>query len=405
MKIHLTTGVERNFGDELNAWLWPELFPALFDGAADGINFIGIGSILDRRLPASGLNVVLGTGTGYARPPDVQAAPARWRIYGVRGPLTARLMSLPDDAAISDPAILLARHPRWQARPTAGGGTLFVPHWKSVRFGQWPEACAMAGVEFVDPRADAKAVVHRIATARLVIAESMHAAIVADALRVPWIPIVLSREVAPFKWTDWAATVGVEYTPLRLAPSSPLEALRDKVLMHSSFAHIGAWHAQPWHEQPRRTGGPRELAWTREQLLGEHARATARSEQFWRRRASVLAEMVLKRLARLGPALRERFAPGVYPRFLEQAAEQLHQVLASPPRLSNDGAHERALQRCDDAVARLQADRRAGRLASRRAAALPPTPPMQPMPPAQPALGEAAVLPGRTPERLGAKLR
>jgi hypothetical protein len=374
MKIHQTQGVEHNFGDELNAWLWPELFPAVFggtaDGATDGVNFIGIGSLLDKRLPADGLNVVLGTGGGYASAPDVHATPAHWRIYGVRGPLTARLMSLPDAAVLTDPAILLARHPRWAAR-AAAGNVLFVPHWKSVRFGQWPAACAMAGVDFVDPRDDARAVIDRIAGARLVIAESMHAAIIADALRVPWIPIVLSREVAPFKWTDWASTVGVEYTPLLLAPSAPLEAMRDKVLQHSSFAHIGAYR-----DQARHAGGPRELAWTREQLLSDHARSASRSAQIWRRRGSVLAEAALKSLARMAPALREGLAPGTCRRYREQAAAQLRQVLDSPPRLSSDGAHQRALQRCEGAVDRLQVDCRAGRLAARTAAAHAPYAPL-----------------------------
>ncbi len=365
MKIHQTHGVEHNFGDELNAWLWPELFPRLFDGAADGVHFVGIGSILDERLPVGGLNVVLGTGTGYARAPDIQATPAHWRIYGVRGPLTAQLMSLPDAAVLTDPAILLARHPRWKARAAAAGNVLFVPHWKSVLFGQWPLACAMNGIEFVDPRDDAQAVIDRIAGARLVIAESMHAAIIADALRVPWIPIVLSREVAPFKWTDWAATVGVEYAPLLLAPSSPLEAMRDKVLRHSSFAHIGVYR-----DQARRAGGPRELAWTREQLLSDHAHSASRSAQVWRRRGSVLAEAALKAVARVPPVWRERLARGTCRQYGEQAAAQLRQVLASPQRLSSDGAHQRALLRCVGAVDRLQADCHAGRLAAWRTAAL-----------------------------------
>jgi Polysaccharide pyruvyl transferase len=364
MKIHMTTGVEGNFGDELNAWLWHDLFPTLFDAdEADGVNFIGIGSILDERLPVRGLNVVLGTGTGYARAPNVHAAAARWCIYGVRGPLTARLMDLPDDTVLTDPAVLLARHPRWRQRPAGNGTTLFVPHWKSVRFGQWPAACALAGIEFVDPRGDARALIDRIAQARLVVAESMHAAIIADALRVPWIPVVLSREVAPFKWTDWATTVGVEYLPLLLAPSSPLEELRGHVLAHSSFAHIG-----PYRDQAQRSGGPRELAWTRAQLLGDHAASLLRAAQPWRRRASVVAEAVLKRAAEFAAGPHERAAPGRYRRLREQAAVQLHQVLASPQRLSSDGAHQRALLRCEDAVGRLQADCRAGRFAAWRAA-------------------------------------
>lgn len=359
MKIHQISGVEHNFGDELNAWLWPELFPALFDGADDGVNFIGIGSILDRRLPADGLNVVLGTGGGYAQAPDVRAAPQRWCIYGVRGPLTARLLSLPEEAALSDPAILLARHPRWRDRNACRREIVFVPHWKSVRFGQWSEACAMAGVQFVDPRDDAQTLIGRIAGARLVIAESMHAAIVADALRVPWIPIVLSREIAPFKWTDWAATVGMEYTPLLLAPSSPLEALRDQVLRHSVFAQIATYH-----DQARRTGGPRELAWTRAQLLDEHDCAVRRSAQVWRQRASVLAEAALKRLTRLAPVWRDRLAPESHRHYRERAAAQLREVIAAPQRLSDDTAHARALQRCEEAVDRLRTDFAAGRLAT-----------------------------------------
>ena len=361
MKIHLTTGVEGNFGDQLNTWLWHDLFPGLFgaDAGDDDINFIGIGSILDERLPARGLNVVLGTGTGYARAPEVHAAPSHWCIYGVRGPLTARLMGLPGNSVLSDPAVLLARHPRWRQRPAGSGATLFVPHWKSLRFGQWPAACALADIEFVDPRGEAGAIIDRIAGARLVIAESMHAAIIADALRVPWIPVVLSREVAPFKWTDWAATVGVEYLPLLLSPSSPLEQLRARVLTHSSFANIG-----PLRDQAGRGNGPRELAWTREQLLDDHAASSARAAQPWRRRASMLAEAVLKRTAQLAATPHERVAPGLHRRLREQAAGQLRQVLASPQRLSTDVAHQRALLRCEDAVDRLHADVRAGRLAA-----------------------------------------
>ena len=30
MKIHVNRGVEHSFGEALNAWLWPDLFPSLF---------------------------------------------------------------------------------------------------------------------------------------------------------------------------------------------------------------------------------------------------------------------------------------------------------------------------------------------------------------------------------------
>lgn len=360
MKIHQIENVDGNFGDQLNGWMWRELYPHLFDDSDDGVDFIGIGTILDRSLPTRGLNVVLGAGTGYAPPPDLRTAPTRWCVYGVRGPLTAQLLDLPREAALTDPAILLARHPRWSARASSEAGPIvFVPHWKSIRFGQWESACELAGIEFLDPRDDACRVIDRLAAARLVIAESMHAAIIADALRVPWVPVVLSREVAPFKWTDWAATVGLEYTPLLLAPSSPVEVLRAEMLEHSVFSNIGDYRFQS-----RPDGGPRELAWSREQLLREHAHAIERVGTGWRWKGSVYAEALLKRLARLAPDTHQRLAPGTYQRYREQAAAQLVQAANAPSFLSGDAAHRRALERCEEAVERLGADRREGRLAA-----------------------------------------
>jgi succinoglycan biosynthesis protein ExoV len=362
LKIHQIGNVKGNFGDELNGWMWSELYPELFDDnkSDDGVDFIGIGTILDRHLPTRGLNVVLGSGTGYAPPPDIRANPAQWCVYGVRGPLTAQLLDLPREAVLTDPAILLADHERWRDKPRGeSGNVIFVPHWKSVRFGQWQAACELAKIEFVDPCGDARNVIDRIAGARLVIAESMHAAIIADALRVPWVPVVLSREVAPFKWADWAATVGLEYTPLLLSPSSPVEVLRAEVLEHSAFSYISDFGFQA-----RADGGPRELGWSREQLLRDHAQSVEKVGASWRWYCSIYAEALLKRLARIAPDTHQRIAPQTYQRYREQAAAQLLQAADAPSFLSGDAAHRRALQRCQEAVERLAADRREGRLAA-----------------------------------------
>ena len=366
MKIHQINNVNGNFGDELNRWMWRELYPELFDDnkrddeSDDGIDFIGIGTILDRHLPTRGLNVVLGSGTGYAPPPDIRANPAQWCVYGVRGPLTAELLDLPREAVLTDPAILLADHPRWRDKPRGeSGNVIFIPHWKSIRFGQWQAACELAQIEFVDPCGDARTVIDRIAGARLVIAESMHAAIIADALRVPWVPVVLSREVAPFKWADWAATVGLEYTPLLLSPSSPVEVLRAEVLEHSAFSYISDFGFQA-----RADGGPRELGWSREQLLRDHAQSIEKVGASWRWHCSIYAEALLKRLARIAPGTHQRIAPHTYQRYRDQAAAQLLQAADAPSFLSGDAAHRRALQRCQEAVQRLAADRTEGRLAA-----------------------------------------
>lgn len=347
MQVYRLERVDGNFGDTLNDWLWQDLLPGVFDDDPR-VRFIGIGTILDRNLPSAPLTVVFGTGTGYA-PPPATVHDERWCVYGVRGPLTARVLGLSPRAALTDPAILLAGHPAFVDPPPAD--VLFVPHWKSVRYGQWREACDLAGVEFVDPCDDAHSVIRRIAGARLVIAESMHAAIVADAFRVPWVPVLLSREVAPFKWADWAATLELAYEPLRLGPSSPTERLRERVLRHSAFAYIG---------HPPAAG--HALRWSEDELLRDHARAIERIADPVQRRASVVAEMLLKRAARWGAPVQARLTPGLLERDREQAAYQLERLAAHAGCLSTPTAHQRALDRCIDALQRLARDHRHGRL-------------------------------------------
>ena len=115
---------------------------------------------------------------------------------------------------------------------------MFVPHWKSVRYGRWQRICESLGIEFVDPCGDSTAVVRRIASAEKVIAESMHAAIIADAFRVPWIPVALSREISPFKWVDWAASLEVPYRPVCLPASNRIELLAQRLAaVERAFQH------------------------------------------------------------------------------------------------------------------------------------------------------------------------
>lgn len=354
MQIHQLERVDGNFGDTLNHWLWRDLAPGVFDDDPQ-VRFVGIGTILDRHLPPAPLTVVVGAGTGYAPPPPT-VHDEHWCIYGVRGPLTARVLGLPPRAALTDPAILLAVHPAFADVP-AGEGVVFVPHWKSVRYGQWREACALAGIEFVDPCGDAHTVIRRIAGARKVIAESMHAAIVADAFRVPWVPVLLSREVAPFKWADWAATLGLAYEPLPLAPSSPAERWREQVLRHSAYAYVDHMPA-----------AGATLRWNEEELLQDHARAIDRIASPARRHASTVAEILLKRAARWSAPLQARLTPSSLARQREAAAQQLDDVARSEGCLSSPAAHQRALARCGEALQMLARDHRLGRLHPRASA-------------------------------------
>ena len=46
--------------------------------------------------------------------------------------------------------------------------------------------------------------------------EALHGAIVADALRVPWIAVKLFDHIIEFKWRDWCRSLGLNYSPLLL---------------------------------------------------------------------------------------------------------------------------------------------------------------------------------------------
>ena len=53
--------------------------------------------------------------------------------------------------------------------------------------GNWRKACDRAGITFLDSTADPLETIAKIRGSRLVISEAMHGAIVADALRTPWV--------------------------------------------------------------------------------------------------------------------------------------------------------------------------------------------------------------------------
>lgn len=77
---------------------------------------------------------------------------------------------------------------------------------------------AGSGIIALSPTGDARTVIRRIAGARRVIAESLHAAIVADAFRVPWQAVQFTRRFNHFKWRDWGYSVEMEPPVRSLVP-------------------------------------------------------------------------------------------------------------------------------------------------------------------------------------------
>jgi succinoglycan biosynthesis protein ExoV len=223
MKPYYWESQHGNFGDDLNLWLWDFLLPGFRDVHPD-VLLVGVGTVLNKALlPEEGRKLVLGSGFGYGALPDMGDR-SLWDIRCVRGPLTAEKVGVPEDLGIIDPAVLVADMPEFANLPKRHKRS-FVPHWESAVAGLWPVTCSTVGMHYIDPRGEATEVIREIAQSELIVAESMHGAILADAFRVPWVAVATSNSINSFKWRDWAATVGVEHRPRRIPISSRAEAI------------------------------------------------------------------------------------------------------------------------------------------------------------------------------------
>lgn len=225
-----------NFGDDLNEIVWRELLPKhVFE--ADDVLLMGIGSIFNADLaPLSrtrGKRVfVLGSGAGYwALPPGWEG----WNILAVRGPLTAELIGKPEVAA-TDSAALLSVLPQIVKLAPERNDTLFIPHHSSASYGQWKKVAAAAGMTYMDPRWPVPLVMQHFSRAKLVVTEAMHGAIVADTLRIPWIPITIAPDTLPFKWRDWTLSLDLPYEPTLVPASSGWEILHHRMLRRAAKA-------------------------------------------------------------------------------------------------------------------------------------------------------------------------
>ena len=218
-----------NFGDDLNAVLWKEvLSPACFE--VDDAVLLGIGSIFRNDFLSEATTdrkrvFVLGSGAGTG-PLPARWPNADWSILAVRGPLTARLIGIPG-AAVTDSAALLATTPALQPTAVKTNDIAFMPHYNSVLYSRWPEICDRLGLAYIDAHLPVAKTIERIGGARLVITEAMHGAIVADTLRVPWVPVICSPSIMPFKWIDWTESLDLDFRPLTLPASSAWEALKN----------------------------------------------------------------------------------------------------------------------------------------------------------------------------------
>lgn len=207
MELRYAQMLRGNFGDDLNLVLWPELFPDVAEHHPD-VHLYGVGTLLGGSRPA-GPKIVLGSGCGYR---GAAAFDKSWDVYWVRGPRTAQHCGVDPALGLGDGAALWSglRRP---LTPVPGRVGL-VPHHKSYDGADWDAIArdaSSASIEMlpIDPRQSPEAVTAALVTCERVLTESLHGAIFADTLGVPWRALVLARRFNAFKWGDWLDTLGM----------------------------------------------------------------------------------------------------------------------------------------------------------------------------------------------------
>ncbi len=258
MKLYYYRCNTGNFGDDLNPWLWSRLIPELLDDDARTL-FVGIGTLLNHRIPREPAKIVFGTGAGYGDHPVLDD---RWHFCCVRGPLTAQALGLDASLAITDAAALLATI---ELPPVAkDGGLAFIPHHQSALNADWAMICRQLGIRYIDPGADVETVMREIRRSTSIVTEAMHGAILADTFRVPWKAVSCYEHILDFKWQDWCASLGMTYRPDRLPGiwDADRNAPRVVRLKNSVKRNLGALGmASPhWSPVTPAKSSPREIA-------------------------------------------------------------------------------------------------------------------------------------------------
>ena len=211
-KTFATQSRLRNFGDDINPWFLPRVFrPEIIQSKR--ICLVGIGTILNDRNAAQIAHferkVVFTSGVGYGEVGSY--FDSTWDFVCVRGPHSAEVLGLAPELGICDGAILLGE--LYPAKSlSVRDGIVFIPH---VRTGLLcgiglRRICQDLSIGYLTPDAPFETFIETIRSARLVITEAMHGAILADTLRTPWVPVEFLYH-HKFKWQDWFDSIELPY--------------------------------------------------------------------------------------------------------------------------------------------------------------------------------------------------
>jgi len=234
-----------NFGDALNPLIFHKLLPNFFDDDVS-IEFSGIGSIIGLEMSAEAKKrIIFSSGFAYGTLPNIDDT---FDIICVRGPLTAEALKIDKKLGIVDGAALLRQlsFPISKKRYKFS----FMPHWESELKYPWKSLCEKAGIHYLSPLGNTLQLIDDIIHSEVVLAEAMHAAIAADALRTPWVPVKAYGGINDFKWNDWTQSLSMPYHPSRIRSMYKVndfvlkKVMREKIgnklpeILHKPTAHF-----------------------------------------------------------------------------------------------------------------------------------------------------------------------
>ncbi|WP_246731609.1 polysaccharide pyruvyl transferase family protein [Methylocapsa sp. S129] len=133
------------------------------------------------------------------------------KFFGVRGPRTREVLGLPDNTVLGDPGLLV---PLIHPKPAKGHGrTLCITHFHESRTPD--DIKQQTGVDAVISAAipgnltALRVLIDQIAEADFVLSGALHGAVLACAYEVPFSYFDSGYIDVPFKWADFASSIGV----------------------------------------------------------------------------------------------------------------------------------------------------------------------------------------------------
>jgi glycosyltransferase involved in cell wall biosynthesis len=248
MKVFYHHAAGGNVGDDLNAVIWHRLLPDL-DDLRTAEWLVGIGTILDERLNnLEGRKIVVGSGLrpGMRLP----SLTGDVRFASVRGKLTAERLLLSPEVPLGDPGFLIDSLAPAGARVDDTAPVGLVPHVYSERWSQINQVALDAGLRVISPTLSVDDFLKQLLGCSRVFCESLHAAIFAEALQIPWARVRISSHyyegdgVSDFKWRDAFSIVDAKthsaikptLIPIRRRLLRPAQAIAERRLVRALVA-------------------------------------------------------------------------------------------------------------------------------------------------------------------------